>query len=60
MTGEKENRNQIVGAFHSKREVVEDPAFEIGLSDHLRTAYGTEALVELYGRFANGDGRLML
>ena len=58
MTGKKENRNQIVGAFHGKREIVEDPAFEVGLSAHLRTAYSTEALLELYGRFVNGDGTI--
>jgi len=56
MTAKEKNRNQTVGAFHSKREVVEDPAFEIGLSGYLRTAYDAEALVELYGRFVNGDG----
>ena len=58
MIEKAENRNQIVGAFHSKKEVVEDAVFEIGMSDHLKTTFNTEALVELYGRFVNGDGAL--
>ena len=56
MIGKEENGNQIVGAFHSKREVVEDPYFEIGLSEYLRSVYGSAALVELYGRFEDGEG----
>ena len=56
MVGKVKKRNQIVGAFHSKREVSEDPAFEVGLSDHLRTVHDTETLVAMYGRFVNGDG----
>jgi len=50
--------SRIVRAFHGRQQRRPDPDFEIGLSDTLRTAYGTAGLVELYARFANGDGPL--
>lgn len=48
----------IVAAVHGKRETKPDPEFEIGLSQALRSQYPREALVELYGRYAQGDGYL--
>lgn len=51
-------RSRIVPAVHGQREVEPDPDFEIGLSQSLRNQYGREALVELYGRYAMGDGYL--
>jgi len=51
-------RNRIVEAFHGKQEIVEDAAFEIGLSTYLKTTYSVETLVELYARFSSGDGAL--
>lgn len=48
--------NRVVKAVHGRQEVAPDPDFEIGLSESLKTSYSSEGLVELYGRFANGDG----
>jgi acetyltransferase-like isoleucine patch superfamily enzyme len=53
-----ETTSRIVPAVHGQREVKPDPEFEIGLSESLRDQYGREALVELYGRYAMGDGYL--
>jgi acetyltransferase-like isoleucine patch superfamily enzyme len=47
---------RTVPAVHGRREVGPDPAFEPGLSAWLRERYGPEGLVELYARFAVGDG----
>jgi acetyltransferase-like isoleucine patch superfamily enzyme len=49
---------RIVEALHSRQEVQPDPPFEIGLSGMLKASYAPAALVELYARFANGDGAL--
>ena len=46
----------IVNAFHSKKEIVEDPEFEIKLSQSLKNHYSREGLIEVYGRFAGGEG----
>lgn len=48
--------SRVVRAVHGRQEVQPDPDFEIGLSESLKASYGTGGLVELYGRFANGDG----
>lgn len=47
---------RVLRAVHGKREVPPDPAHEVGLSAHLKEKYGREGLVELYSRFAVGDG----
>ena len=49
---------KIVKAFHSREEIVEDPEFENDLSEFLKVKYSDEALVELYGRYLEGDGAL--
>ncbi len=49
---------RIVPAVHGQREVPADPDFEVGLSETLKASYGTSGLIELYGRFVNGDGVL--
>jgi acetyltransferase-like isoleucine patch superfamily enzyme len=49
---------RIVRAVHGRQEVRPDPDFEVGLSESLKQAYGTAGLVELYARFATGDGTL--
>jgi acetyltransferase-like isoleucine patch superfamily enzyme len=49
---------QRVKAFHSRQEVGKDPEFEIGLSEFLKAKYSFEGMVELYGRYAAGDGAL--
>ncbi len=53
-----EVRSQVVPAVHGRRESKPDPDFEIGLAGHLRARYGGDGLVDLYGRFATGDGEL--
>ena len=47
---------RIVPAVHGRRGVEADPEFEVGLTAWLTTTYGEDRLVELYGRFASGDG----
>lgn len=49
---------RIVSAVHGLKSVVADLDFEIGLAEYLRVEYDREALIELYARFANGDGKL--
>ena len=49
---------RLVKAFHGLQELKPDPDFEIGLADHLRAQYSREALLDLYARFAVGDGSL--
>ena len=47
---------RIVSAVHGRRQVEPDPDAVTGLVEMLRGQYGTAGLVELYGRFAAGDG----
>jgi galactoside O-acetyltransferase len=47
---------RIVKAVHSRQPVRPDPPYELGLSEMLRSSYTPAGLVELYGRYANGDG----
>jgi acetyltransferase-like isoleucine patch superfamily enzyme len=47
---------RLVKAVHSRQEVRPDPPFEIGLSEWLKSTYSTAGLIELYSRFAMGDG----
>ena len=49
---------RVVPAVHGQRDIRPDPDFEIGLSASLRATYGPAGLVELYARFATGDGPL--
>lgn len=49
---------RVVQAVHGLQDIKPDPAFELGLAEHLRATYTREALVELYGRFAVGEGPL--
>ena len=43
-------------AVHGWRRITPDPVYERELTQQLRTRYAREALVELYGRYAIGDG----
>ncbi len=55
------NRNgacHSLTAVHGRREILPDPSFEVGLSGHLSSAYSSEALIEQYHRFSNGEGEL--
>lgn len=56
--GDPECGLRVVKAVHGAHQSKPDPAFEVGLSDHLRARYGYDRLVELHGRFAMGDGPL--
>jgi acetyltransferase-like isoleucine patch superfamily enzyme len=47
---------RLVKAVHGRHVVPPDPPFEIGLSEWLRSSYASAALIELYSRFASGDG----
>ena len=47
---------RVISAVHALQEVRPDPAFEVGMAEHLGTQYDRGGLVELYGRFANGEG----
>lgn len=49
---------RIVPAVHGLKAVEPDPAFEIGLSDHLRNSHDPRGLAEIYGRFAHGESGL--
>ncbi|MFN6460362.1 MAG: acyltransferase [Nostoc sp. DedVER02] len=49
-------RIQVVKAVHGSQKLKQDPDFEIGLAEHLRTQYDRSALLDLYGRFALGEG----
>jgi len=50
--------NRVVAAVHGSKRVDPDPAFELGLSQMLAERYTPAALIEQYGRFANGEGDL--
>jgi acetyltransferase-like isoleucine patch superfamily enzyme len=54
MSADKTTR--VVRAVHGRQTVQPDPDFQIVLSDSLKSAYAPAALVELYNRFATGDG----
>jgi acetyltransferase-like isoleucine patch superfamily enzyme len=47
---------RIVKAVHGRREAPADPGYQRELADELAKTYGKAGLLELYGRFANGDG----
>lgn len=49
-------RSRVVKAVHGRQEIQPDPEFETGLTESLKASYDAGGLVELYGRFANGDG----
>jgi acetyltransferase-like isoleucine patch superfamily enzyme len=49
--------SRIVKAVHGSQESKPDPEYEIGLAEHLRHQYSNEGLIELYSRFAVGDGK---
>jgi acetyltransferase-like isoleucine patch superfamily enzyme len=47
---------RTVRSVHAHRAIGADPRFEIELTDHLRATSNAAALMELYGRFAHGEG----
>jgi acetyltransferase-like isoleucine patch superfamily enzyme len=56
MTEDSAVTNRMIKAVHALQEIRLDPNFEIELSDHFRTNYGRDKLVDLYSRFVLGDG----
>jgi acetyltransferase-like isoleucine patch superfamily enzyme len=56
MSGDLPPTGRIVKAVHGRQEVRRDPEFEVGLAATLKTSYDLDGLVQLYGRFASGDG----
>lgn len=49
---------RVVRAAHALKTIEPDPDFERGLSEHLRGSYSRDALIEIYARFIQGDGKL--
>ncbi|SRR5579883_128750 len=49
-------RSRIVKAVHGSQELKLDPDYEVGLAECLRHQYGNQGLIELYARFAIGEG----
>jgi galactoside O-acetyltransferase len=47
---------RLVSAVHGRRVVAPDAPFEVGLADFFRQTYDRAGLLELYARFASGDG----
>jgi acetyltransferase-like isoleucine patch superfamily enzyme len=56
MSDRDESEARVVRAVHGLQELKPDPEFEIGLAGYLAARYSHDALVELYARFALGDG----
>ncbi len=50
-----DSTSRVVPAVHGRRELVPDPAHEIGLADHLRATLAREALLDVLARFAHGE-----
>ena len=56
MHSKNDRPGRIVRAVHGREEVSPDPDFEVGLAASLRAQYDYRGLVELFGRFASGEG----
>lgn len=50
----------MVEAVHARKDIPDDPGFELGLSDHLRTRYEGDGLLALYDRFRSGGSEMDL
>lgn len=48
--------SRIVKAVHGLQDLQPDPDFEIGMAEYLRRQYSRNELIELYARFAIGEG----
>lgn len=49
-------KTRLVKATHGSQELKPDPEYEIRLAEDLYQQYGSNGLIELYSRFATGDG----
>jgi acetyltransferase-like isoleucine patch superfamily enzyme len=47
---------RVMPAVHASRPIEPDPAYEVGLSDHLRASMPPAEIAALYGRFSAGIG----
>lgn len=56
MSSDSISSARIVRAVHGHRRQMPDPGYELALAEELSQEYGRAGLVELYGRFAVGDG----
>ncbi|WP_013334335.1 acyltransferase [Gloeothece verrucosa] len=52
----KSAKGRIAKAVHGLQDLKLDPEHELGLAEHLSHQYSNNALIELYARFAIGDG----
>jgi acetyltransferase-like isoleucine patch superfamily enzyme len=58
MSSDGERLTRVVSAVHGRKTISAGPEYEVGLASFLRTEYTLQALIELYGRFATGDGKI--
>lgn len=56
MSRSSASQGRVVPAVHGRRTTLRNPAYEPALSEALRQGYDRAGLVDLYGRFQNGDG----
>lgn len=56
MSNAKKAPSRVLRAVHGRADVPRDPDHEVALSEDLKARYGREGLLELYSRFALGDG----
>jgi len=53
-----DQRGRCVPAVHGKAETDSDPEFEAGFAADLRCRYSVESLLQMYSRYASGEGWL--
>ncbi|NLS07928.1 acyltransferase [Rhizobium sp. P32RR-XVIII] len=56
MSANRTGEARRVQAVHGRNERLTDPAYQTALVEELRQSYGRAGLIELYGRFAAGEG----
>ncbi len=56
MSASPESSGRLVAAVHGLRQVRADSDYEIGLAEHLRSTRTRDGLLDLFARFAPGDG----
>ncbi len=56
MSVDRAGEARVVQAVHGRSRKPADPAYQAGLAEELSQSYGRAGLIELYGRFAAGDG----
>lgn len=56
MSADTHSISRVVKAVHGQRERFSDPEFQRQMTIEMKKAYGNAGLIDLYGRFAHGDG----